>query len=519
MRFAKFLLCIALCVLIASCSFSGPDLGQDDDKPGYEEPTTAELSTLSFDVDSITTIAPYSYSSGASTGSVKAYEMDGDSYLSYIGPDTIGFEPLVFQTDNGTKVVFYRTQIADAGDGYYIANIDNLQTIKKEPEVRYRETGELDEEGNPIMEAYTVIVDVSRYYGFNLAVMDANTGNVYLLMEPESYNGPYINPYNEDWADNIYSSEDAIFLLAERMSDGNTYGAYTIYRIEKDKLDGGVVKAVTNDSYIKYPQNLIVADNAVLFQDWQTSDDPLVVDLENDMPPMAVDFSKFSQQIDFRGDGYPEPVSPSYDNLYFVGDTLHSIEVRYGRAFDFSMSIDQGEVILDSFNEIETPIKNNEFSGRLLYSRSTSEEAEAVFLLQRKYNEFAFLRVRYNGKGEIASMSAVEVSNGRLDEESVPYLQYNGSRIYWISGANKISSSICYADLNSGIVNSFPVQGKTIASRELAVDESGTVTYWQYLSGTDVGTFQWNPDRGGEPELLLLQKGDLHQIINLDTLL
>lgn len=238
-----------MCVLIASCSFSGPDLGQDDDKPGYEEPTTAELSTLSFDVDSITTIASYSYSSGASTGSAKAYEMDGDSYLSYIGPNTVGFEPLVFQTDNGTKVVFYRTQIADAGDGYYIANIDNLETIKKEPEVRYRETGETDEEGNPIMEAYTVFVDVSRYYGFNLAVMDANTGNVYLLMEPNVLNGPYLNPYDGNWADFIYSSEDAIYLRAERMIEGSTYGGYTIYRIEKDKLDGGVVKAITNDSY------------------------------------------------------------------------------------------------------------------------------------------------------------------------------------------------------------------------------------------------------------------------------
>ena len=519
MRFAKFLLCIALCVLIASCSFSGPDLGQDDDKPGYEEPTTAELSTLSFDVDSITTIAPYSYSSGASTGSAKAYEMDGDSYLSYIGPDTVGFEPLVFQTDNGTKVVFYRTQIADAGDGYYIANIDSLVTIKKEPEVRYRETGETDEEGNPIMEAYTVIVDVSRWYGQNLAVMDANTGNVYLLMEPNVLNGPYLNPYDENWADYIYSSEDAIYLRAERMIEGSTYGGYTIYRIEKDKLDGGVVKAITNDSYIKYPENLIVSDNAVLFQDWQTSDDLLVVDIKNDMPPMAVDFSKFSQQVDFKGEGYTEYIGISYDNLYFVGDTLHAIEFRYGRAFDFSMSIDQGEVTLDSFSELEMPINNAVLSGRLLYSRSISGEAESVFLLEGRYGEYGFLRVRYNGKGEIASMSASEVDNNLLESESIQYLQYNGSRIYWISGANKVSSSICYADLDSGIVNSFPVQGKTIASRELAVDESGTVTYWQYLSGTDVGTFQWNPDRGGEPELLLLQKGDLHQIINLDTLL
>lgn len=128
----------------------------------------------------------------------------------------------MFITDNGTKVVFRDAELFDAGDGYFVAYINQLQTIRKEPIVQYSDSGEVDD--NPIMIATTVNVDVKRNYGSNYAIINTNTGDVYLTMSlSNGREGVAIDTYYK----NIIGTKDYIYFIGRgRQSTGNKDAVY-----------------------------------------------------------------------------------------------------------------------------------------------------------------------------------------------------------------------------------------------------------------------------------------------------
>lgn len=146
------------------------------------------------------------------------------------------FEPLVFETDNGRKFVFENTEARDLGDGILFCTIDSLKEIRREPVVQFHETGDVDEFGNPILEAVSVEIHLRRSYGSNNALIDTKSGKVYLFSQPGTNDGFLIYEEN-DRNKYVFSTDSYIFLLARERSDG--VNELTLYSIDKSELGSG----------------------------------------------------------------------------------------------------------------------------------------------------------------------------------------------------------------------------------------------------------------------------------------
>ena len=514
MKLLRTLAVLILAALMLSCQAPRPNTGNpgDDDQPSESEP---DFSTLALPEIDITSIAPYAYGSGSSVGSEKVIVSD-ETYLSYIGPDSVGYSPIVFENSNGTKVVFKNAEIKDVGDGFIFCVMQTLETVKKEPQVVYEETGEFDEEGNPIMEPVTIHVDVQRSYGNNEAVIDTNSGDVYLLMDPETYEGIFINPYDDGWTDYIVGSPEYIYVRGEEHDSTGTKGG-ALYRISKNTMS---IDTLTNYNFIRYPWIICVSDDAVFF----SSDDgnTYTLDITNHESPMV--FNRNSFAIEVKYDEYnmlrfvPDP-----GTAFFTGEKLHMLSdsVHQDMFIDFTFRLENGEAVLDGYQAIKLPVKPETFFAMspIVSKDNGGGDVETVLYfwsMDGATDAACLMKLQYSGDDNLAIESVEIKPEGNGENKRV--FEYQNNRVYWIDGANTSASKICYVEFGTEYYHERTVMGKTIASPELNVDKNGNVTFWQYMGPTEVATFRVNPDTNNEPVLLSLSETDVHQIINIDTL-
>ena len=513
MKLLRTITVLILTALMLSCQAPGPNTGDpgDDDQP--TNPAEPDFSTLALPEIDITSIAPYAYGSGESVGSAKVIVSD-ETYLSYIGPDSVGYSPIVFENSNGTKVVFKNAEIKDVGDGLIFCVMQALETIKKEPQVVYEETGEFDEEGNPIMEPVTIHMDVQRSYGNNEAVIDTNTGEVYLLIDPEKSEGIYINPYDDGWIEQVVSSPSYIYLQGDEYDPSGTKGT-ALYRINKDTMD---IETLTNYRFIEYPSLIAISDNAIIFN----SSSCYTLDITNHESPMV--FNRNSFAIEVKYDEYNTlRFVPDPGTAFFTGEKLHMLSdsVHQDMFIDFTFRLENGEAVLDGYQAIKLPVKPETFFAMspIVSKDNGGGDVETVLYfwsMDGATDAACLMKLQYSGDDNLAIESVEIKPEGNGENKRV--FEYQNNRVYWIDGANTSASKICYVEFGTKYYHERTVMGKTIASPELNVDKNGNVTFWQYMGPTEVATFRVNPDTNNEPVLLSLSETDVHQIINIDTL-
>ena len=114
---------LLLTVFVLFSMISCPDSLNQSNQPKDHISTTLTITSKN-----ISAIAPYVYESSLqSKSSEKALSIvpiDGQSYLSYLSPDSIGFQPLVFESSTGTKVILEGTKLYDIGSGCTIDHIE-----------------------------------------------------------------------------------------------------------------------------------------------------------------------------------------------------------------------------------------------------------------------------------------------------------------------------------------------------------------------------------------------------------
>ena len=459
----------------------------------------------------ISAIAPYVYESASATKSVVS--LNGQSYLSYIRPDSIGFQPLVFESSTGTKVIFEGTELYDIGGGYYICRIDNIQTIKEVPEVHYREVG-IDEETKEIIyEPYEMLIEVLDNLGDNHAIFDVASEEVYLLRNPYKWDsGIRVDISNINRT--ALGTQNTIYVVGNTNSESNPI----LYKIDKRNIQAGL-EPLTNSSVIRQPYLKTGSDEIVIYDAKTTSGDyyTLVQGSSSESTPYRFepDYTKISL-TDENGGSFVYEAVPNLNTLLVDGNIIHAFDIYKSGiliVIDYEYT---GEKILEKgYKSIDLQSQEVVFNIELMASENIpGGGTKGIFKIGED-------------KNTTSSFVKVTCTNGNItiDEVVVPqeyndidYVEIVGDRIYWVDGVLTAQSAICYADFTTHSIKSKEVMGKTIASPKINVSDDGTVTYWQYMSGKTVGTFSWNIDKEPEPRLLMIDETDVQQVINIATL-
>ena len=479
-------------ILLASCAAPGSN--------GSDESVSDIGKELTVTAKSIGTVSPYTY------GVVEAKAIDGPSYLSFNTPDSTVFQPLVFESDNGTKVVFEDAAIFQIDEDFYFIN-GSLQTIRKEPVVQYKESGEDDAEGNPIMVAATVEIDVIRSYGDCEAILDMRDGSVYLLTPSgmivlDTVLGPGI------WATDGY-----LYFKGYPDTDPN---AYALYRISKDGLSQGTIEQLTNAKQGYLADVAIVTDDYALLgimPDGSRDISPYLLDINSNNPASEIVPSEYKDALGLFADRGNYYYIEGF-NTFINGDLLYDFHKNGTDIVCNILRIVNGSL---SF-ERQVTITGKDSDG-LELEKLSSADAETGLLLATHYDTTRWLSdslIRVNLNGTDVTVDEVILDG---NDKTAAYFETVGDRVYWIAGANDNDGSfICYHDFGTDSTVRKPIPGKAAASSELSVSEDGTVVYTQFMDIVDTGTFSWNPDKEDTPTLLMLEEADVHNIVSINKL-
>ena len=513
-RIISLLLAVFALFAIMSCSDPAnqpPNQDQEQEQEQEQEPTEI-TTTLTVASKNISAIAPYVYESASaskpSSKGLSAVPLDGQSYLSYIGPDSIGFQPLVFESSTGTKVIFEGTELYNIGKGYYICRIRNIQTIKEVPEVHYREAG-IDEETKEIIyEPYEMLIEVFDNLGENYAIFDVASGEIYLLKDPYKWDSGI-------WVDVAIINQMALNTQNTIYLVGRTYDGdkSILYKIDKGNIQAGL-EPLSNSSVIRWPYVKMGSDEIVIYDAETTSADyyTLVQGSSSESTPYRFEPDYFTISItDENGTEYKDYGYPQFDRMLVEGNIIHAFSLINNKliVMDYEYT---GEKILKKDYQIIPLQSHDVYNIDLMASENISGGAKGIFKLYGD-DATAFLKVTCTNGNITTDEVIVPPEYNEIDSVEIV-----GDRIYWADGVFTAQSAICYADFTTHRVKSKEVMGKTIASPKINVSDDGTVTYWQYMSGKTVGTFSWNIDKEPEPRLLMVDETDVQQVINIATL-
>ena len=465
-------------------------------------------SNLRITAENIGTIGSYEY--GSSTAA-RNTQISGAEILSYAEPGSIEFRPLVFETDNGTKVIFQYPFIRDIGKGYYLCQIGNVSIIRKEPTIIYEPTGEKDELGNDIMEQKTVTIDVERSYGSNYAIIDINRQTAFLFGSVDG-SGSGVDIHLDDF----YQTDNAFYFI------GNIFNGNAVFQLEKKNLSvaSPVIREMTNPAVFSPIYLEGASDNAMLvLADYSV---PYVIDIEAHLSPSRILPDDYVYVV--HHDGYNDEIRPF---KRYVDRTISTVCDDYVYSFSISasseliggvsMKVNNGE--LKVFDCSYVSVENN--YGYYLELLSSANKNDGVEMIIRHY---AYDSGYYHTLGFVRAFC----HNGKIDMKYLPMpKEYRAAdkfdvldgKIYWIGNVDVQSgSSICYGDFDTKGVSSKIIPGKPVASSDFSISPDGSIVYWQYLSDVDVGTYSWNPEKESVPRLLMTTLGDVHSIVNISTL-
>ena len=502
------------------CAPNPADNSDSSDPSDPSNPSEPHVSSsLTILSKNISTIAPSSYAgasivSEASRGSgiyaSRATLSKDETYLSFIGPDGVTFQPLVFESSTGTKVIFRNVTVHDIGDGYSICFMRNLETVKKEPQVIYKEAG-IDEETQEIIyEPVEIIIDVTRDYGENTALMDFNTGEVYLLVNPEDYTGLFVD-YG-DYSRNVFGTGNAIYMIAQDIGYGD--GA-SIYRVAKSELSSGRLVPMSNPLTIQWPNLDMVSDSTIVFSGSEKNGRgylTLIKDTGKDSAPIAFDMDE--KRFDFTLGGNEATLHISEFEMVLDDNVIHCMQVRDGYLIVMDITFENDQI---SYGDIRM-YKTSTCSPSIWYDFQIMDQeitSTGINVIAKAVSETqtCLLQIRFSNGNVSFDEILIPESYSDTDE----FILANG-RIYWLCNAFSGNESICYTDFSSKHISTFTFGGKTVASSKINVLDDGSVLFWQYMSGTEIATFSWNLDKEPYPTLLMTDDMDVKQIINIDTL-
>ena len=514
MKQLKSLIILLLALIVISCQPGGiNNSGNPSDEPS-DNPQEIEGQGLSFSVKNIKTIGPYSYSTTGSTGSLSAIpRASQQSYLSYTSTDDGRFQPLVFTSSNGTKVIFENTELEDLGDGYYFVTIGSICTITQEPKIEYQPTDEKDEFGNIVYEPVEVIIDVELRYGANYAVIDTDSENVFLLMPLDGQMLFYIR---DPWdGPTLVATDKNIFIVAEVIR--NTNAGIVLYQISKDDLKDGQAELRARTSVDAFDMhNLITtSDDVALIADNDVN--LYVLDMKAQLSPSRIIADDYKVIID----EYGNTITPYFDTYYRINSIADGSYIYNFTGCDkgfmaFSFNVNEGK--MQAVNHKKFPISTDYVSSVQVIGSEKSNGGINAYLRIISYmsDELTVSLVQATCKnGNIECISLDMPSQYRASD----YFQIHDGKVYWIGAVNNQDGSyICTADFSTKRISSELVPGKPVADSEFSLNPNGSMVYLQYLSDVDVATYSWNPFTDDYPTLLLTTKGDVHSIINIDTL-
>ena len=495
MKTIRNMLIVISIIMLASCAAPGSNGNEGTD-------TVSDIGTeLTVTAKSIGTISPYTY------GVAGAKAASGPSYLSFNTPDSTVFHPLVFESESGAKVILKNASIKQIDkDFYYIECIPEI--IRKEPVVQYVDSGEKDEDDNPIMVATTVEMVVVRSYGDNEAILDMRDGSAYFLRHPDTYEGISILTYDADHP-SIWATENYLYMIGS----GSEHTA--LFRIGKDDLSKGTLEQLTS-SRQGWPTNVwAVSDDHVLLDFFDSPNTgyskPYLLDIESGNPASVIVPSDYKDAQGYYI-GLFSDTGNTY-NSFIKGDLLYDFHKSGSDIICNILRIEDGTL---SFEE-KVVIPSKDPDG-YEFEKLSSADADTGLLLSTHFENFylsdSLMRVNLDGTNVTVDEVVLEGNDG-----TAAHFETVGDRVYWIAGANDNNGSyICYHDFSTGNTERFRIKGKPAAGSELSVSEDGTVVYTQFMDIVDTGTFSWNPDTEDAPTLLMLEEADVHSIVSINKL-
>ena len=508
-----------LLILNFACSYSAveePSTGEDSVDEEVE--LSSVLTVASEDISSI---SPYVYESTSGVSSLSYVEIpaepsetvpvvpiDGQSYLSYMSPDSIGFQPLVFESASGTKVIFEDASLYEIDEGYYICHVNNIVGVKNVPDVHYREIVIDEKTGETVYEPYEMMVEFTNYYGQNDAIFDVANKEIYLLHDSNDWqSGVWVDTAIFD--ETVISSQNNLYMALRSYADDKS----VLYVADKDNLQAGLVP-LTNSSVMNYPYLDIASDDLVVFEA-QISDGKyykLVQGSSRESTPARFEPGYFTINWtdETTGVNCSSYEYPSTERMLADGNIIHAFDIFHGNLLVMDYVYTGDEILKGDYKLY--PLESDEVYNIELLAMGYVDDAAGIFKL---YGDT---------KTELLRVKCAD-GNIEIDEVALPSkyddissVEISGERVYWADSIFSGQSAICYVDFQTGEVVSRDVMGKTIASPEINVSDDGTVTYWQYMASNEVGTYAWNIDREAEPRLLMTDETDVQQVINIDSL-
>ena len=474
--------------------------------------SSEDYSSLHFDTSGVASIAPYTYSADGSAS--RAVVDEASSYLSYAEPGSVVFEPLVFRTDNGRMFIFKGAEVRSLCDGILFSAIDAVEEISKEPVVQYQPTGEYDENGQKIVEAVSVTVQLRRRYDSNNALIDTNSGTVYLFSVPGTNEGIWIP--NEDYRNKYVFAGDSKIYVMGYGRNGNS-DSWTLYSIDKNELGHGSVDLVplTNSAVFSISWVDSITDDFAIIKEWDDWSTYYLLDLRNGLSPSYINSESYAEEAEQLLGGYmhyyrlPFAESWDYPQTLSYGDYVYYFN---SYCVGYSMKVNNGRLELVNAYDMG----NNQINGNIKIASQRERDGgiEAVIVLVNSLND-AFIRVFCKDGTIEYELVTVPSEYGPLSDAEI----IDGA-VWWIGGVNNQNGSMfCCIEPGSTSIKTYPIQGKPIADGDFSVMEDGSFVFWQYLGTVEVGTFSWNPDTPEvQPEMLMMQKAETESIISLDRI-
>ena len=494
-RILSLILLLAFAFIIISCT----PPGSGGTTSGEDDTLSSTLTVASKDISSI---APYAY--GSTTGSIagkKSLNLNGRtySYLSYMSPDSIGFQPLTFENTSGTKIVLESTRLYDIGANAYLAFIDNIQTVKEEPRVVYEQTGVDKETKEPIYEPVEIMIAVTNSLGQNYGIFDADKQELYLLRNPEAGGFFYIeeNPDPNIMDELAIATQNTIYIVANTIGDSNI-----LYSLNRNNPSAGLIP-LTNTTTMKWPFLITASDNLALFYGTASGNHyDIVKGNSKEDTPVRLNLKNHIGEYYF-GDDILAEGNHIYIFNYNKENSFQILKAEYtGNALTGETLIQQPYKTSGSWNNI-----------KLMGVQFVANGTNGIFKVGSSDNRAMLMKVTVSNGNISTEEIMIPSSYNEIDDIAI-----SGNRVYWVDGVLSENSSICYADFSTGSVHSRPIMGKTIASPKINVSENGIVTYWQHMSGSDIGTFCIDINKNEEPRLLMSSSVDVQQVINFNAL-
>lgn len=481
---------VVLC-LFSSCVASPENTGSDSPEPNQ---------TLTIASSDISLLASYSFETTEESRSITDEE-----YLVYAHDDI--YEPILFKASDGSEIILGASKdflegsvkLLPVGEDAFLCVFDRLIIVNSKPHVEIHRT----EEGFSSM-----VISIDREWtdeSPNIAYMNLETGNIYLLNKPSFSAG-----HNEDYLDFLLFSgdddsygysENRVFILAD---DGGLYTfrkdhpltLVSVNNADHDPLDTNAT--VYTDDYVIYQYSFENPDH----------------DGNSYIKVYDTSTKKVAKKTEIAEN------SPLDESLFNVGDVVFARERVNTEEYGFrihrliindDMSISTGE---SKYFTLATGLtgsssnKNKNSSFYITHDRNSTQlvRAENVFTEPILISAFA------DSNGNLSDIKVLKLTDGSEYPYPISNAVFKNQTLYWVGKTDP--ATIYKADLNRERIEKLSINGAALASDEISVTNNDEIIYHKFINGNTVGTYIWNPTTNIE-RIIAYNRMDIHQIYQI----